>query len=182
MPCSFWPRNTGSASRASCSASPSASTLPCPKIPNTPANSPTSWSSTIVRWAVRNRTSACAVVSRTVCIGGHGRDAGAALLGCLCSLRSLVVDLQAMLDAEAALAQASADVGLVPRAAADEISAACRAELYDGAALAAAAVDAGNPAIPLVRALTARLSPAAAAHVHRGATSQDLIDTALVLV
>src|SRR5947199_106650 len=73
MPCSFWPRNTGSASRASCSASPSASTLPCPKIPN-------------------------------------------------------------------------------------------------------------NPAIPLVRALTARLSPAAAAHVHRGATSQDLIDTALVLV
>jgi 3-carboxy-cis,cis-muconate cycloisomerase len=93
-----------------------------------------------------------------------------------------VVDLQAMLDAEAALAQASADVGIVPREAADEIAAACRADLYDPAALAGEAHDAGNPAIPLVRALTARLSPAAAAHVHRGATSQDVIDTALVLV
>jgi len=83
-----------------------------------------------------------------------------------------VVDLQAMLDAEAALAQASADVGVVPREAADEIAAASRAELYDADALAAEAHDAGNPAIPLVRALTARLSPAAAAHVHRGATDR----------
>jgi 3-carboxy-cis,cis-muconate cycloisomerase len=72
-------------------------------------------------------------------------------------------------------------VGLVPQAAADEIATACRAELYDAAALAADARAAGNPAIPLVRALTARLSPAAAAHVHRGATSQDIIDTAMSL-
>ena len=86
-----------------------------------------------------------------------------------------------MLDAEAALAAACADVGLVPREAADEIAAACRAELYDAAAIAADARAAGNPAIPLVRALTARLSPAAAAHVHRGATSQDIIDTAISL-
>ncbi len=92
-----------------------------------------------------------------------------------------MVNLQAMLDAEAALAGACADVGLVPRTAADEIAAACRAELYDAAALAADTRAAGNPALPLVRALTARLSPAAAAHVHRGATSQDIIDTALSL-
>jgi 3-carboxy-cis,cis-muconate cycloisomerase len=93
-----------------------------------------------------------------------------------------VADLQAMLDAEAALAGASAEVGLVPQAAADEIAQACRADLYDAGALAAEAAAAGNPAIPLVRALAARLSPAAAAHVHRGATSQDIIDTAASLV
>ncbi len=92
-----------------------------------------------------------------------------------------MVNLQAMLDAEAALAAACAEVGLVPQDAADEIAAACRAELYDAAALAADTRAAGNPAIPLVRALTARLSPAAAAHVHRGATSQDIIDTAMSL-
>ncbi len=92
-----------------------------------------------------------------------------------------MLNVQAMLDAEAALAAACADVGLVPRTAADEIAAACRAELYDAGALAADARAAGNPAIPLVKALTARLSPAAAAHVHRGATSQDIIDTAMSL-
>jgi 3-carboxy-cis,cis-muconate cycloisomerase len=93
-----------------------------------------------------------------------------------------VVNLQAMLDAEAALAGACADVGIVPREAADEIAAACRAEGFDAAAIAEDARVAGNPAIPLVKALTARLSPAAAAHVHRGATSQDIIDTASSLV
>lgn len=92
-----------------------------------------------------------------------------------------MVNLQAMLDAEAALAGACADVGIVPREAAAEIAANCLAELYDAAAIARDAREAGNPAIPLVRALTARLSPAAAAHVHRGATSQDIIDTAASL-
>src|SRR4051794_19575482 len=99
-----------------------------------------------------------------------------------CSLRCLVVNLQAMLDAEAALAEACADVGIVPREAADEIAVACRAELYDADVIDADGRAAGNPVIPLVRALTARLSPAAAAHVHRGATSQDIIDTAASLV
>ena len=93
-----------------------------------------------------------------------------------------MVNLQAMLDAEAALAEACADAGIVPREAADEIAVACRAELYDADAIDADARAAGNPVIPLVRALTARLSPAAAAHVHRGATSQDIIDTAASLV
>ena len=60
----------------------------------------------------------------------------------------------------------------------------CRAEDYDLAALRAAARDAGNLAIPLVAALTAqvaRIDVAARGFVHWGATSQDVIDTGLVL-
>jgi 3-carboxy-cis,cis-muconate cycloisomerase len=90
--------------------------------------------------------------------------------------------LQAMLDFEAALARASAKVGIVPAAAAEEIAAACRAELYDVAALGQASADAGNPAAPLVKALTAQVGGEAAGHVHRGATSQDVVDTAAMLV
>src|SRR3954471_16115231 len=93
-----------------------------------------------------------------------------------------VVDLQAMLDAEAALAAAAADAGGVPPAAAEAVAGGCRAELCDAAAIAADGREAGTPVIPLVRALTAQLPAPAAAHVHRGATSQDIIDTALMLV
>jgi 3-carboxy-cis,cis-muconate cycloisomerase len=103
--------------------------------------------------------------------------------------------LQAMLDFEAALARAQADAGLFPAAQADAIAAQARAELYDAAEIGSAAASIGNPAGPLVKALTARvreaepaatiLDPAAAGaagQVHRGATSQDVIDTATVLV
>jgi 3-carboxy-cis,cis-muconate cycloisomerase len=90
--------------------------------------------------------------------------------------------LQAMLDFEAALARASARVGIVPTEAAEEIAAACRAELYDVDELGRASADAGNPAAPLVKALTAQVGEEAAAHVHRGATSQDVVDTAAMLV
>jgi 3-carboxy-cis,cis-muconate cycloisomerase len=90
--------------------------------------------------------------------------------------------LQAMLDAEAALAAAAADCDLAPRAAAEAIAAQCRADLYDPAALARAADAAGNPVVPLVRALTEAVPPDARAWVHLGATSQDILDTALVLV
>lgn len=92
--------------------------------------------------------------------------------------------LQAMLDVEAALARAQARLGLVPAAAADAITRACDAAAFDAADLAARAALAGNLAIPLVQALTARVAAidgAAARHVHWGATSQDIIDTALVL-
>ena len=59
MPCSFWPRQVGSSSPASCSAVPSPSTLPCPKIAKTPANSGTGVpSSSSERCAVIQRTSA----------------------------------------------------------------------------------------------------------------------------
>src|SRR5258708_35144906 len=92
--------------------------------------------------------------------------------------------VQSMLDFEAALARGQVGVGVIPAAAAAAIEAQCRAELFDVEALAAAATQAGNSAIPLVKALTALVAtadPDAARHVHRGATSQDAMDTGLVL-
>lgn len=92
--------------------------------------------------------------------------------------------LQALLDVEAALAEAEASLGVIPRAAAAPIRQAARAELYDAVAIESEARRAGNLAIPLVRHLTARVASTdavAARYVHWGATSQDIIDTALVL-
>lgn len=89
--------------------------------------------------------------------------------------------VQRMLDFEAALARAEADVGVIPATAADAIVLACRSEEFDPATLAMAARTAGNKAIPLVAALTARVEPGARGYVHWGATSQDVLDTALVL-
>jgi 3-carboxy-cis,cis-muconate cycloisomerase len=92
--------------------------------------------------------------------------------------------LQGMLDFEAALARAEARVGLVPADAAEAIARQCRAGLFDQDRLADAAARAGNPAIPLVSALTALVAAErseAARHVHLGATSQDAMDTGLVL-
>ena len=89
-----------------------------------------------------------------------------------------------MLEFEAALAQAEASVGVIPQAAADAIAAHCDVDGFDTAALARAARHAGNLAIPLVAALTRRVfaaDPDAAGYVHWGATSQDVIDTGLVL-
>ncbi|HVC03064.1 MAG TPA: 3-carboxy-cis,cis-muconate cycloisomerase [Candidatus Acidoferrales bacterium] len=90
--------------------------------------------------------------------------------------------LQAMLDAEAALAGAEAAAGLVPAEAAAEITSACRAERFDIADIGRRAVAAGNPAAPLVSDLVAAVSPATQRYVHLGATSQDIIDTALSLI
>jgi 3-carboxy-cis,cis-muconate cycloisomerase len=92
--------------------------------------------------------------------------------------------LQAMLDVEAALADAEASLDVIPRSAALAIRAACRAEIYDAASVEADARSAGNLAIPMVRQLTRRVAAAdshAARFVHWGATSQDIIDTALIL-
>jgi 3-carboxy-cis,cis-muconate cycloisomerase len=92
--------------------------------------------------------------------------------------------LQGMLDFEAALAHAEARVGIIPAEHATAISEKCRAELFDVNALSIVAADAGNVAIPLVKALTAlvaRENETAARSVHWGATSQDIIDTGLVL-
>ncbi|MFG3558380.1 3-carboxy-cis,cis-muconate cycloisomerase [Micromonospora sp. NPDC047557] len=90
--------------------------------------------------------------------------------------------LQAMLDVEAALARAAAGAGIVPVPAAEAIAERCRAERYDPAALGRAADATGNPVVPLVRELTAAVPEHARAWVHCGATSQDVLDTALVLV
>jgi 3-carboxy-cis,cis-muconate cycloisomerase len=92
--------------------------------------------------------------------------------------------LQRMLDFEAALAHAEAASGIIPSSAANAIAAKCRVELFDKENLAEAARLAGNLAIPLVKQLKAMVnadSKEAAGFVHWGATSQDAIDTALVL-
>jgi 3-carboxy-cis,cis-muconate cycloisomerase len=93
--------------------------------------------------------------------------------------------LQAMLDFEVALARAEARAGIVPRFAADQIAAAAHASEFDTDALSRAIFRAGTPGIPLVKALTEKLKagdPEAAGWVHWGATSQDIADTALVLL
>jgi 3-carboxy-cis,cis-muconate cycloisomerase len=94
------------------------------------------------------------------------------------------IQVQRMLDFEAGLARAEAHVGVIPSAAAVVIEKKCRAELVDFSSLSRSAASSGNLAIPLVRQLTslvAQESPEPARHVHWGATSQDLIDTGLVL-
>lgn len=92
--------------------------------------------------------------------------------------------VQAMLDFEAALARAEARVGLVPASAVAPIAAACDAALYDFAALGEAIATAGNSAIPLVKALGKQIAATdaeAERYVHLGATSQDVMDSGLVL-
>ena len=93
--------------------------------------------------------------------------------------------LQSMLDVEAALARAQASEGLIPAGAAQAIAGACEAGRFDAAAIVAAGRSAGSLAIPLIRQLTAtvaRSDAEAAQHVHYGSTSQDVIDSAMVLV
>lgn len=92
--------------------------------------------------------------------------------------------IQAMLDFEAALARAEARVGVIPQTAVAPIEAACLAGHYDFAALGEAIATAGNSAIPLVKALGKQIASNdadAERYVHLGATSQDLMDTGLVL-
>ena len=89
--------------------------------------------------------------------------------------------LQGMLDFEVALARAEAKAGIIPESAVVSISVAGRADLIDAVDLAQAAARAGNLAIPLVRQLTDLAGTEAGRYVHWGATSQDAIDTGLIL-
>ena len=92
--------------------------------------------------------------------------------------------LQTMLDFEAALARAEAATGVIPKTARGPIALCCKAERYDQQEIAAAAENAGNTAIPLIKLLTAEVGEIdahAARYVHWGATSQDMIDTGLIL-
>jgi 3-carboxy-cis,cis-muconate cycloisomerase len=90
--------------------------------------------------------------------------------------------LQAMLDAERALAAAEARAGVIPPDAAEAIAAVCEWERFDPVELGEQGRAAGNPVEPLVRALTAAVEGDAANYVHWGATSQDILDTAAMLV
>lgn len=93
--------------------------------------------------------------------------------------------LQAMLDTEVALARAQSQLGLVPVEAVEIITGVARAERFELGQLARAARGAANPVVTVVAALTAAVAvvdPDAANYVHRGSTSQDILDTASLTV
>ncbi|PIO91467.1 3-carboxy-cis,cis-muconate cycloisomerase [Pseudomonas syringae] len=92
--------------------------------------------------------------------------------------------VQGMLDFEAALARAQARIGLIPPEVVADIELSCDSRLFDFDALAIAIGSAGNSAIPLVKALGKQIaarSAEAERFVHMGATSQDVMDSGLVL-
>ncbi|MFI8067583.1 3-carboxy-cis,cis-muconate cycloisomerase [Streptomyces sp. NPDC086033] len=90
--------------------------------------------------------------------------------------------LQALLDAEAALTRAQAALGLAPPEAAAAVTEAAHANRFDVRSLAERARGGGNPVIPLVADLTEAIGEEYGPYVHRGATSQDILDTATMLV
>lgn len=87
--------------------------------------------------------------------------------------------VRALLDTEAALARAQARTGLIPRAAAEAITEAAATVEIDVVALARAARETANPVVGLIKELT---EAAGTEYVHRGSTSQDIFDTAMMLV
>lgn len=89
--------------------------------------------------------------------------------------------LQAWLDVERALAEAQAELGLIPAAAAAKIATACDAADYDLDALRDEINATQHPIVPVVHALEHRVGPEAARYVHFGATTQDIMDTGAVL-
>lgn len=90
--------------------------------------------------------------------------------------------LRALLDAEAALTRAQASLGLAPAGAATAVTAAADVDRFDVRSLAERARAGGNPVIPLVADLTKAVGAEYGPYVHRGATSQDIMDTATMLV
>ena len=89
--------------------------------------------------------------------------------------------IQRWLDVEAALARVQAELGIVPKAAARAIARAARVDRIDLRAMRREFDTTWNPVVPLVNALRARLPESAAAWVHWGATSKNVIDTATTL-
>ncbi|WP_406446248.1 3-carboxy-cis,cis-muconate cycloisomerase [Streptomyces sp. NBC_00631] len=90
--------------------------------------------------------------------------------------------LRALLDAETALTRAQAALGLAPSEAATAVTEAADPGRYDVGALAERGRGGGNPVIPLVADLTKAVGAEYGPYVHRGATSQDIMDTATMLV
>ena len=90
--------------------------------------------------------------------------------------------LRRLLDFEGALARVESRLGLIPTEAGEKISARCHVRFFEVEKLGKEASADGNPVIPLVRALTAEVKGDSAGYVHWGATSQDALDTAMMLV
>ncbi|WP_433717847.1 lyase family protein [Actinoplanes sp. CA-051413] len=100
-------------------------------------------------------------------------------------VRAAVADaawVRAMLDAEAALARAAARCGIATAEDAAAVTAACASLEVDPGELGAEATGTGNPVVPLIKRLRAAVPEHVAPLVHRGATSQDIVDTAAMLV
>jgi len=100
-------------------------------------------------------------------------------------LRDAVSDgawLDAMLDVERALANALSRAEVVPAHVAAAIADKCDPALYDIESLCVQGRAAGNPAEPLVRALREQVGGDEARYVHYGATSQDVVDSAMMIV
>ena len=89
--------------------------------------------------------------------------------------------IQSWLDVEASLARALGDSGIIAAEQAEEIAAACTLDIVDRKRLWAETRIVGYPILPLVRMICAALPPDTAGYVHWGATTQDIMDTALVL-
>ena len=99
------------------------------------------------------------------------------------AMRALFSDratLQAWFDAEAALAAAEAECGLIPQAAAGTIARAADAAKIDIAALREGIARSGHPFVPAIKALE-KLAGDAGTYVHFGATTRDIMDTGAVL-
>jgi 3-carboxy-cis,cis-muconate cycloisomerase len=115
-------------------------------------------------------------------------DAGGGLFDSLYATPAAVAStddrawLRAMLDVEAALIRAAAHAGFVPAAAADAIVVACAADDFDATDIGRRAVGSATWVVPLVADLRARVPASARGYVHLGATSQDIVDTAMSLV
>jgi 3-carboxy-cis,cis-muconate cycloisomerase len=90
--------------------------------------------------------------------------------------------LRAMLEFEAALARACAQAGLIPASAAAAITAVCTPERYDPAAIGRAGADSAQPVVALVASIRSQLDAEVASYAHFGATSQDVLDTAAMLI
>jgi 3-carboxy-cis,cis-muconate cycloisomerase len=90
--------------------------------------------------------------------------------------------LQAMLDAEAGLARALERAGMAPAGSGEAVTATAKAANFDVDELGALAALTGNPVPGLARELARRVPPSAVGAVHRGATSQDIVDTAAMLL
>ncbi len=89
--------------------------------------------------------------------------------------------LQKWLDAEVALAKAEAELGIIPTAAAEEIAHKGRAGLIDVARMKAGIDHTLHPIVPLIRGFKDICEDQAGEYIHYGATTQDIMDTAIVL-
>ncbi len=90
--------------------------------------------------------------------------------------------VQAYLDFEAALARAQSRAGLFPEQVAEEIASVCVVDRFDLEKLDADAAHVAYPIVPLVKAIEAACGPETGKYAHHGATTQDVMDTALVLI